>query len=223
MAKTRGMILLLLVLLLTGCAQGLVIQVDSIAAGDAGPGQSYVLLNNMANVSEDDLYFREFSNHVHNTLYQRGFRQVSGAGDAKIKIYFSYGVTAGATQHYVTSTPIYDWVGGDTVTRRVTKEDASGKTVSRKTEDIYLPHRERIVGYDRSMHSYTPYTSHVILDARNAVSDAPIWKITVTASGDDSGDLRRTMPVLLDAGAPWIARDTKGVVTVKVQKKGREQ
>jgi hypothetical protein len=217
------MILLLLVLVLTGCAQGLVIQVDSIAAGEAGPGQSYVLLNNMANVSEDDLYFREFSNHVHNTLYQRGFRQAASANDAKIKIYFNYGVTAGATQHYVTSTPIYDWVGGDVATRRVIKQDASGKTVSRKTEDVYLPYRERVVGYDRSVHSYTPYTSHVILDARNAASDTPIWKITVTASGDPSGDLRRTMPILLEAGAPWIARDTKGVMTVKVKKRGVEQ
>ena len=174
MIKLGRYLLLLVAIILAGCGRGLTLKVDSIAASEAGPGQSYVLLSDMENVSADDLYFREFSAYVHAALRQRGFRRASSSDSAALKIYFSYGVSPGVTEYYVTSTPVYEWVGGEVVTYDETETDSGGKVI-RKTGHTTLPVREQIVGYDRSRHSYTPYASHLILDARNAKSGKPVW------------------------------------------------
>lgn len=209
--------LLLIVVLLAGCSQGLMLKVDSIAAGESGAGKSYVLLSDMKNIAEEDLYFREFSAYVHAALRRQGFQRAASSGSAALKIYFSYGVTPGTTEYYVTSTPVYEWVGGEVVTYSETETDADGN-VLRRSGRTTLPLREQIVGYDRSRHSYTPYTSHVILEARNAQTGVPLWKTTVTATDGKSGDLRARMPVLIDVATPWLGRDSKGIKTVKAQR-----
>jgi hypothetical protein len=221
MTKTGCSLILFVFIALTGCSQGLILKVDSIAAREAGPGQSYVLLSDMENVSEDDLYFREFSAYVHAALRQHGFQRAASSGSAALKVYFSYGVTPGAMEYYVTSTPIYEWVGGEVVTYSETETDADGN-VLRKSGRTTLPYREEVVGYDQIRHSYTPYTSHVILDARNAKSGAPVWKTTVTATDGKAGDLRGTMPILIDVAAPWVGRDTRGIKTIKLKPKRQE-
>jgi len=221
MIKMGRSLLLFVVMALAGCSQGLMLKVDAIAAREAGPGLSYVLLSDMKNVSEDDLYFREFSAYVHAALRQHGFQRAASSGSAALKIYFSYGVAPGATEYYVTSTPVYDWVGGEVVTYSETETDADGK-VLRKSGRTTLPYREEVVGYDRTRHSYTPYTSHIILDARNAKTGTPVWKTTVTATDGKTGDLRGTMPILIDAAAPWVGRDTRGIKTLKVKQMSQE-
>lgn len=207
--------LLLLVLILSGCARDLVLQVDAISARDGHQGRAYVLLSNLKQVSEDDLYFREFSVYMHAILRQQGFREVRSKGNADLVIYFAYGVTPGATRYYTTSTPVYDWVGGELVTYTETETDAAGQ-VTRKKSQMTLPIREQVVGFDREQFSYTPYSSYATLEARDARSDRPLWNASVTAVGNGVEDLRKTMPILAVALAPWLGKDTRGLQVVKI-------
>jgi hypothetical protein len=212
---SRIAIPLLLALALSGCAQDLVLRIDAIAASEGLQGRAYVWRSKLSQVSEDDLYFREFSAHMQAALRQQGFRQVKSPESADLVIYFSYGVTPGATRYYTTTTPVYDWVGGEIVTYTMTETDAAGKT-TRKSGQTTLPMREQIIGFDRERYSYTPYSSYATLEAREAKTDRPLWNASVTAIGDGVEDLRQTMPLLADTLAPWLAKDSHGIKVVKV-------
>jgi hypothetical protein len=152
---------------------------------------------------------------MHAILQQQGFRKVEAVEQADLVVYFDYGVRPGLTQYYTTTTPIYEWTGGEVVTYSETERDADGN-ITRKTGQTVLPWRERIVGYDRERHSYTPYSSYAVLEAKDARSERPLWRASATASGGGAEDLRQTMPFLAVSLVPWLAKDSGGLQVLKL-------
>ncbi len=212
--------LALLVALLAGCSSTIPVKVDAIAAGKPVGDKHYRWFSGMENVSSDDLYFQEFSRYFRSVLRERGYLERK-EGDAAIAIYFSYGVTPGKTVYYTTSTPIYDWFGGDTIVYVETKEE--GGQISRTTSTVTTPVYRRMVGVDVDTRSYTLYTVFAVLEAkRYEPGKSPgemktLWKVTASTTSRSS-DLRALMPALALAAAPYLGTDTGEAKLVKIKK-----
>ncbi len=208
-------------LLAAGCSSSIPVKVDSIVGSESPPDKTYSWFSGMQNVSQDDLYFREFSRYFRSVLKQQGYVE-SKDGNAAVAIYFSYGVSPGKTVQYTTSTPLYDWFGGDTVVYVQTKDEGGGE-VSRTTSTVTTPLYRRMVGVDVDTRSYTVFTSYAILEAKRYHPGSKpeemktLWKTTVSTTGR-SNDLRALMPVLATAAAPYIGVDTGAAKIIKVQK-----
>ncbi len=213
---------LLLAAGLTACGtQTVKVSIDSTVGEQQVPGKRYVWLSGMAETSPADLHFREFSRYFQTILQQHGYRK-STDGKAPIAIYFSYGVSPGRTTQYTTTTPIYDWVGGDTIVYTETSKDEKGETTS-TTRTITTPIRQRLIGMSVGTGQYTVFTRFVTLTAKRyrrgkKPGEMPtLWQTRITSTGPSS-DLRALMPVMAAAAAPYIAADTGEVRVVKIKR-----
>ncbi len=211
-------------LLAVGCSSTIPVKVDSIVSPGNSTDKTYRWYSGMQGVPQDDLYFREFSSYFRSVLKQRGFSE-SKEDNAAVAIYFSYGVSPGKRVQYTTSSPIYDWFGGDTIVYVETKDE--GGEATRSTRTITTPVYRRMVGVDVATRSYTLYTSYAVLEAKRYRSGvAPkemktLWKTTVSTTAR-SNDLRTLMPVLATAAAPYIGVDTGVAKIVKIKKNDPE-
>ncbi len=221
MKRTLTVVTLLMVALLAGCSSTIPVKVDAIAAKEPVADKHYRWFSGMDNVSLDDLYFQEFSRYFKASLKQQGYVE-SEAGDVALAIYFSYGVSPGRTVYYTTSTPIYDWFGGDTIIYVETKEEGGGQ-LSRTTSTVTTPVYRRMVGVDVDTRSYTLYTSFVVLEAkRYEPGKSPkemktLWKTTASTT-TRSNDLRALMPALALAASSYLGVDTGEAKLVKIKK-----
>lgn len=211
-------IISLLLLSLFGCTSPMVIKVDAIAAPEPITATRYVILSGMQDVSEDDLYFREFSHYFRVALNRQGYRETS-LQDAELAIYLSYGINPGRTVSYTTSHPVYEWVGGETVVYSETKDEPAGRT--KTVGEVWIPSRRQVVGMDVSTHEYTVITGFAILEAKpNKETDNPqalktLWKTTINSSGE-SIDLRALMPAMAIAAEPYLGADTGQIKVIKM-------
>ncbi len=221
MTKPAMLVLVILAGLLTGCSSTIPVKVDAIAADESISDKSYRWFSGMENVSPDDLYFQEFSRYFRALLQRRGYVERK-EGAAALAIYFSYGVSPGKTVYYTTSTPIYDWFGGDTIIYVETRDEGEGK-VSQTTSTVTTPIYRRMIGVDVDTRSYTLYTSFVILEAkRYQTGKKPaemktLWKVTASTT-TRSNDLRALMPALALAASSYLGTDTGEAKLVKIKK-----
>lgn len=216
-----GLALLVLVGLTACGSQSVKISVDSIVGPQGVSSKRYVWLSGMRDVSPADLHFQEFSRYFQTILRDHGYQKGIGK-DAPVAIYFSYGVSPGRTTQYTTTTPIYDWVGGDTIVYTETTKDEKGETTS-TTRTITTPIRQRLIGMSVATGQYTVFTRFVRLTAKRyrqgqKPGDMPtLWETRITSIGP-SNDLRALMPIMAVAAAPFIAADTGEMKVVKMKK-----
>ena len=196
-------------LLLTACAAPLQVSVDAIADPGAGrAGTRYVLHNANPDTGDEDLVFREFAALFEKALAQKGLQRVADEASADLVIRLGYGVSGGRTGLRTYSWPVYDVVGGEVITVRETTVDASGKPVT-TTRTIQLPARIQRVGTELEAAAYTQYRRFAVLEARRPGDRRPVWKVVVSSVGE-SDDLRRVMPALAAAAAPFVGGNTHG-------------
>jgi hypothetical protein len=206
-----------------GCASRLTVQVDAIV-NKAFPieKKTYMLRSAMQNVSSSDLYFMEYSRYVQKALHEQGYQKAQKPDQAAMTIFFSYGMSPGRQVHQTYTRPVYGTVGGHSIDVTVTESDADGEK-TKTTKTVQVPHRTEVVGFERRTQSYTLYTAHMVLEAKaqsetNATDDEGshrLWK-TVVSTTDKLNDLRRLMPIMIGAAAPYLGQDTGQVITVKM-------
>lgn len=214
---------LCIVVVALGCTPRLTVQVDSIMNKDFPlERKTYILGSGMQNVSSSDLYFMEYSRYVRKALHEQGYREVQKSDDAAMTIFFSYGMSQGRQVHETYTRPVYGTVGGHLVDVTVTERDASGQK-TKTTKTVQVPYRTEVVGLERRTESYTLYTAHMVLEAKtqsetNATdgeASHQLWK-TVVSTTNKLDDLRRLMPIMIGAAAPYLGQDTGQVITVKM-------
>jgi hypothetical protein len=207
MLRTGALFIALLILLLTGCATGVTVQVNAIADPSIqAPGKKYLLTNALVDGPKDDLFFREFAAYFEKALATKGYQRVEDRGAADIIVAFSFGVSDGRTGINTFSFPIYESFGGETITIR---ETDSGGNVTTRT--VTIPPRYQIVGTQFESQSYTIYAHTAMLEARlpapEGQSGKLLWK-TVITSVNETNDLRTIMPYLAAAAAPYLGGNT---------------
>jgi hypothetical protein len=211
MSILRLCLALILLALLSGCASGLVVQVNAIANPQAKPANPrYVLVNGNAEGREDDLFFREFSAYFVPLLKDKGYQRVNDRAQADLQIVFRFAVSEGRTGVNTFTHPIYETVGGNTITFTNTKTDSSGTTTTTKGT-VYVPMQTQYVGTVLESQTYTLFTSSVVLEAltleKGDKAPTMIWK-TMLSSTSDSNDLRAIMPYMAAAAAPYLGSNS---------------
>jgi hypothetical protein len=202
-----------------GCASTYQIRVDSIAEAGAPGGTRYALVSGMTDVSEADLYFREFASHFRPILAAKGYSEVATRAEADFEVALSYGTSSGRAEYYTYTRPIYHVTGGEQIRYREIRTDASGQKTE-TTGTFYVPVRTEVIGYTSELNSQTVYTSYVILDATTSGSDEsggrrrPLWKTTLRLT-DPSNDLRQLIPHMAAAGAPYVATNTGAAIKIE--------
>lgn len=207
-------LLLALVLLLSGCSQNTInLRLDAINTPDySAEKQSYQLLSGDPETKRDDLYFQEFSRFARYALEQAGLQAASSSASADQKVYFSFGVNSGTTKRQTYSAPIYEYVGGDTIT---IKEHATRNgSIDTNTTQIYVPYRFKLIGRESRSRKITTYQSYLRLEGRDNADDRQLWMITVETNSDSS-DLRMLIPLMLSKAQPYIGKNSGRAMQIK--------
>jgi hypothetical protein len=210
-------------LLLSGCATTVDVNVNSIVDPTlAHTGKRYVLTSANNKKAQNDLFFREFSRYFDAVLQQKGYEKAASLENADLEIFFKYGISDGRTGIYSYPSPIYDFVGGEFIT---ITENAGG-TTGQKVTTIHIPARLQQVGTDVQTRSYTLYNRTVSLEARTVTKSAEssaqrqknplVWNTYIYSVGE-SNDLRKVMPYLAAAAAPYIGLNTGQQITVDLK------
>ena len=198
-------------LLMSGCASRITVNVNAITnEAIKSAGNHYILTNAAGEVDEKDLYFQEFSRYFQSALKQQGYTRVSNKKDADFEIRFKYGLSDGRTGISTYSWPIYDTVGGDTITITEKTTDSSGNPTT-TTRTIRVPARVERVGTSIESRSYTLFNRTASLQARLLNKDGKpgevLWMVSISSVGD-SNDLRAIMPYLVVASEDFIGKNT---------------
>ena len=203
-----------------GCASTVNININSIVdPALTPPGKRYVF--NSGDKNQDDLYFREFSRYFDTVLQDAGYIKVNTQQEADLDILFTFGISDGRSGVHSYASPIYDYVGGETIT---ITEKTSGPN-GQKVTTITIPSRLERVGTSIESRSYTLFNRTVSLEARlideqdeeTPEQAAPlVWSIYVYSVGE-SNDLRLVMPYLAAAAAPYIGKNTGQLIAIKLK------
>jgi hypothetical protein len=216
-------LLITVLLLMSGCATTVDVNVNSIVDPSmAHMGKRYVLINGNNEKAQDDLFFREFSRYFDAALKQAGYEKVSNRDDADLDIYFKYGISDGRTGVYSYASPIYDFVGGESIT--ITEN--TGGTTGQKVTTIHIPSRLERVGTDVQTRNYVLYNRTASLEARAVSKEEEsaaqkkknplVWSVYVYSVGE-SNDLRQIMPYLAAAAEPYIGLNTGQQINVALK------
>lgn len=218
-----ALILISLILSLAGCASGLAVQISAIADPKVTTASTrYIWLNGNAKGQENELFFREFSAYFIPLLTQKGYRRVASRELADIEIFFRYNVSDGRSGIHTFAHPMYETLGGNTISYTETKTDAAGVTTSTRGT-LHIPLHTQYIGTRVESHSYTLYTSSAALEAYtvsrpNSENTQPValWK-TLMSSTSISNDLRSIIPVMAAAAAPYITSNSGSAKTVRLK------
>ena len=206
-----AIILVLITLVLSGCATRYTINVNAITNSSlAAPGTKYIMTSSMKDIDEKNLYFQEFSRYFQLILQKQGYTHVSEKSQADMDIRLKFAVSDGRTGIATHAWPIYETVGGDIITITERSVDSSGKPVT-TTRTIRMPARVERVGTSVESRSYTLFNRSAVLEAHQLLKDGStgemLWMVQMSSVGE-SDDLRGMMPYLAAAAARYIGSNT---------------
>lgn len=201
-----------LLLFMVGCANRISVVVNAISTdADNAVGKRYLLSSAMEDVDNKDLFFQEFSRYFEYVLQKEGYTKADSKQNADIEIFFGYGISDGMTDISTFSWPVYEAVGGESISITETSTDSSGKPTT-TTRVIYIPPRIARVGSTFESRTYTTFNRTAILEARkvsvNGGSGDALWKILISSVGASS-HIREVMPYLAAASAGFIGKNTR--------------
>ena len=208
---------------LFGCTTRLSVQVNAIADTEIGTtAKRYVLLNGNAKGQENDLFFREFSAYFIPLLTQKGYQRVESRESADIEIFLRYAVSDGRSGIYTFTHPIYETVGGNTISFTETKTDSSGTTTTTRGT-VPVPLQTQYIGTAVESSIYVEYTSSAALEAYKINHEVAkkeqhtiLWK-TLMSSTSDNNDLRSIIPIMAAAAGPYLTGNSGAAKNIRME------
>jgi hypothetical protein len=175
------------------------------------PGKNYVVISTIKDVPESDLQFKEAADYLQKALTTQGYTRVDDPKKADLGVLLYYGIGNPETKFSSFSSPIWG-LGGGTAT--VVTGTGKNRTITTVNQPGYA-----FGGYNENVVSYTAYTMSMTVSAvdfaayRDAKEMKEFWKTEIYCT-DLSRDLRKIIPVLIAAGAPYFGTDTGRAVRV---------
>jgi len=213
--------------LLTGCASRYVFHVNAMSAetGNYPQDRTFMLKPAKADVSEQDLLFREAARLVSLALQDRGYRPVDNDASADLLITVDYGVGEAETAYRSRSAPVYLREGPRYENVWVHYRDKDGK-LRRTLTTVYIPPRLNFVDNYGQQEAYQVYPKSLALTAyRNGEGDLKelpqVWSVEAKIRNPNE-DLRIFLPWLTTALQPYIGEDTGKQVEVVIEPESGE-
>ncbi len=204
--------LILLVAVLSGCAVNRPeVSVNAISAPDASHYRTYSFL--AADEKQQGLEFDQYVAQVEQVLAQKGFVKVARIQPDSFVV--SLVTNVGEAQSVTQSGVIPQW--GQT---GYSGSQTYGSVVGNQYQSsTYYTPTYGVTGYMPYSNTVTYYPIGFILTAWALAPDGKnirqIWSVTTTGRSQN-GDLRSAFPRMLQATAPYIAGDTRGIVKITV-------
>jgi hypothetical protein len=211
--------ILLITLFSIGCTGGSYsVRVESLGNSD-DYGKRYVLFSANDLVSGvNSLDSKRYTGYLHTVLQRKGFVNVGSGEDGKtaadIFILMVYTISDPMTSR---SGIIVPDNSNRISTDHITGTLISGGSINTYTGTAtYIP-TSGSSGYTTIPTTSTDYKRVVIISAMDVRSpDQPeIWRTEIVSTGR-SGDLRKTVPILIAAAVPYIGKDTNGRKSVNI-------
>jgi hypothetical protein len=194
--------------------------VNAFARPDGGKTGTYILLPAEDGVGIDDLQFLEFSTYVERALSTHGFQKAEGFDSADLAIFVAYGIGDPAEHTYSYNLPVWGQTGVAS-SRTTGNVNVSGNAATYSETTTNTP-QYGVKGYTSQVGTYTTFTRHAFFTAydlsqfRLNGTEKVVWETRIASTGS-SGDLRRVFPVLVAAGAPYIATSTGQIIDVTLK------
>lgn len=212
----------LLGILLSGCSQKFIVNVDSLSSPIAKEKTKYILVPGNKDCSRSDLQYMEFESYTDRALQDLGFFKASDNDQAEVLIILSYGITDPLVYNYTYEVPIYGQTGiSSSHTSGNVYSFSNGASYSANTS--YTP-SYGVIGSKTCIGtgvSYKRYLSLIGMDVdhyklTNEVKD--LWHTDISSVGE-SGDLRKVFPILLGAAKEHIASNTGQKIIITLSEK----
>lgn len=150
---------------------------------------------------KNDLEFMGYARMVERKLQERGYKKAE-ARDADLVIILAYGVDQGTTKAFAYSVPQYG------------TSNFSGSAFGSSGTTFFSGTSYGIVGSQTYAGSYVEHQRTLIIDVidiaryRKDGTIVSVWQGRINRTGS-SGDLRRVMPYMIEAGFRHWGEDTK--------------
>jgi hypothetical protein len=217
------LLVLLLALIASGCAQTYYLKVDALKdpgfdANEVG-ATSYFIEPSRGSEAPQSLRFQESARLLEHTLGAKGVQRVQNREDADLIIEFGLSISNPMTATETRHEPVYYRSHGYVTHVQTPVYGSDGKVVRYVSTRVYIPPREEFAGYRERYRHITVYEKKLSISA-NIFSDGKIqdevWTVSVTAR-DQESDLRGYLPYLLAAALPYIGSRTDGEVFVSLK------
>jgi hypothetical protein len=224
--KARLVSILVVALLINGCAYRMVCKVSSIVdpqiSAKAQPYNKYIMVPLMQGINPTtNLQYRQFAEILGKTLAANGFTKAATLEEAGIVIEVAYGVGDPKQYNYAMALPFYGQTTGPTgssTTGTFTAYANYGDFIT----STYTP------AYGEAGAAFVPgssatYTRFLYIEAidlgkyRTEKKIVTVWKTSVFSTGQ-SRDLNSVFPYMANAASRYIATDSGQVRTVKETK-----
>lgn len=206
-------------LLLAGCTSPREVYVDALAAPEAGSQRQFVLVSDMEEVQESDLFFKEVRRRVEKILQDAGFSP--GGEAAPIEIGLEAFLSEPMVQSQTRSEPIYARTRGTSHIVATPIVNSDGKVVRFAYTSVWSPPRTEIAGYVDQERQVTVHDKVLRLKARDRSSGEEVWTVSARLRSP-STDFRAALPYLLLAARPYIAERTEGEVVIRIRPDSEE-
>ena len=199
---------LITLLFTTGCSpitSKYRVTVDAITAPNLEVTPSSFIIEALGkNTDKNSLLFQEQSNYLVKLLLSKGYIQPNSSLETKQIIYFDYGIEKLLEEIESYSEP--------EVTVGVSVGNSYG----------FYGHRYNPFwgnwGYSRTYRrKYSYYNRYITLLAKNQLG-RELWRVDVSSIGE-SKNLKKIVPILLEASLPYIGKNTKEPVKVVIKEK----
>uniref|UniRef100_UPI0040495CDB hypothetical protein n=1 Tax=Cephaloticoccus sp. TaxID=1985742 RepID=UPI0040495CDB len=212
-------------LMLGGCATTYQVQVSALADPELATGNRLFQFTQAeeSKAEPGDLQYREVLRNLSGMLSAHGYVPAARSEVPGYTLLVDYGVGEPVTKTYTFATPVYAELGGGYTTRTKETKDAAGK-VTKTSETVRVPGRYERVGTDVSINSVTTYRKYLQVSARlrqtgqSETRGPEAWTVTAVVD-DERTDLRAALPLLVEAMAPYVGKDTHQAIVVEFTEK----
>ena len=204
----KRIILVICLLICTGCGSQFQVNVDSISSGELLSDSKCVILPVDPNAVSNQLQYKEYSEYIKRALEKRGYTLTGNMDEAEVVVFLKYGISE--PHESLHSIPVWGQTGVSSSHTMGTISSFGSGMASYHGSTTYTP-EYGITGY-RTVTRIT-YTRFIILDAydleeyRKTNEEVQLWRTTTISTGS-LGDLRRLFPVMVAASTEYIGENT---------------
>lgn len=199
-----------MIVLFTGCTPMVNkyrVSIDAITAPETSLQPATYVIKALGNEQEsNDLHFQRQSQQLVRLLNQKGYQPATHANLAEQIIYFNYGLEKVQEE------------------RRIYQEPEVSVGISWGFPYGYYHRRYHPFWHDVGYTSYRTYERHYVLYDRYITIVAKdqlnkeLWRVDVSSIGE-SNNLRKIIPMLINASDPYIGTNTQEPIELTIKEK----
>ncbi len=162
------------------------------------------------NKNSNSLRFQQYATPLAQILHEKGYLKVTGAERPQQTIYFDYGIEKLKEERRTYVEPDITF--------------GFGFGYPYGVFGYYDPFYHHHIYYGSRYHTYTStyYNRYITILAKDHQSDKELWRVDVSSVGE-SKNLRKIIPLLIEASKPYIGTTTKEPVELVIKAEKEEK